>query len=146
MSSAKTTESNLWSWLKKGGKELRYRLHMNRIENAVSSGMPDVEGCLDGSQFWIELKCEPRPVRPTTKIKPRFQPKQVPWIKRRARAGGIAYVLLQVGSSCGARRYLIADEHLDTLEKIGFTEAALARISLSHPQALAAIVINTASF
>jgi len=98
------TEANLWKWLSKAKKHYKEDLHLNRLENLIGSGTPDVEGCLYGCQFWIELKCIPK--RTNSPLKIRFQPAQIPWMQRRQRAGGRVFVLLQVGAR-QASRYLL---------------------------------------
>jgi hypothetical protein len=123
-------ESDLWGWLNRPAKKYKGRLHLLRIENLVGSGVPDVEGCLNGNHFWIELKCAAEPKRADTKLKPRFQPRQIPWLKARDRAGGRAYVLLQVGSGHSATRYLLTPTWAEQLKNSGMTKEALAAASL----------------
>lgn len=142
---SKTRENRLWGWLKKGGASFKQRLHMGRVENAVGEGMADVNGCLQpGPDFWIELKTEARPVRTDTKIRPKFQPGQAPWHRRRRVAGGRAFVLLQVGSGNGARRYLLPGELVPSMAR-GMTEKRLEELSLITPVASAEEVIQTAA-
>ena len=149
--SSKVRESKLWSWLKLGGKDFKERLHMSRVENAVGSGMADVEGCLKdletrvGIQFWIELKCESRPTNPDTKIKPRFQPGQGPWHRRRRRSGGRTFVLLQVGAGGSARRYMLPGELIPSMQK-GMTEKRLEELSVITPVALHHEIIEAAAY
>lgn len=116
---------------------------MSRVENAVGSGMADVEGCLDSTQFWIELKCEPRPARRSTPIKPRFEPSQEPWHRRRRLSGGRTFVLLQVGSGAAARRYLLFGKLIPELEK-GMTEQRLEALSVISPSASSREVVEAA--
>lgn len=151
MSNAKTRETDLWDWMKKLKRVYKKRLHMSRVENAVGTGMSDVEGCLEdplsgiGIQFWIELKCEKRPARDTTTIKPRFQSTQEPWHRRRRDAGGRTFVLLQVGSASGARRYMLWGEMIPQMTK-GMTEVQLERLSVIPPTATAKQIIEVAAF
>jgi len=149
--SSKVRESKLWSWLKLGGKAFKEHLHMSRVENAVGSGMADVEGCMKhkdhgiGIQFWIELKCESRPARSDTKIKPRFQPGQGPWHRRRRGSGGRAFVLLQVGARSSARRYMLPGELIPSMQK-GMTEKRLEELSIIPPGALHQEIIEAAVY
>ena len=63
-------ESSLWTWLSGARKRLKSQLHMDRVENSVMKGMPDVEGhLLDAGQFWMELKASERPVSPETPVR-----------------------------------------------------------------------------
>ncbi len=104
-------ETGLWTWLSKARHELREALHMERVENSVMRGTPDVEGCLQGyGQFWMELKSSERPARRSTPVrfKVRDREAQVAWLERRCAAGGAAWLLLQVGSGAAQRRiYLV---------------------------------------
>lgn len=128
-----TRESNLWKWLVKDRREFKHRLHMTRIENSAGKSTPDVEGCLNGSQFWTELKCESLPRHPDTPIKPRFQPGQPEWLARRSNAGGLSWVLLQVGKGPSAQRFLIEGQHAAGLAH-GATIAQLQRMSVIDPK------------
>lgn len=109
MSNSKIDESNLWQWLVKDVKALRQRARITRIENAVDSGTPDVQGTLDGGSFWMELKAVARPALRDTCLLSRMnlKPEQISFLHKESQAGGLAWVLLQVGSAEDARRYLI---------------------------------------
>jgi hypothetical protein len=126
-------ETRLWGWLKNASPVLAERLHMTRIENRAGAGCADVEACMDGLQAWIELKTEPRPSSPSSRVKPRFEPTQWPWHRRRLMAGGSTYVLLQVGQGAAAARYLVPGPYLPELESPGMTEARLREVSLCYP-------------
>lgn len=118
---------------------------MDRVENSIMGGMPDVDGCINGLQFWIELKCAARPANPSTPIKPKFQPGQIPWIKRRINAGGTAHVLIQIGSGRDARRYLIPGHIAIYKLDDGMTEADMQAFSRCHGEDSAGDIIRTAA-
>lgn len=65
------------------------------VENSVHPGTPDVN-YVDG---WIELKAVAAwPVRPETPLRiDHFTNVQRIWLRRRAKSGGAAHVLLRVG-------------------------------------------------
>ena len=48
-------EVRLWEWLRDGLRGTD-GLHMRRVENLVSEGDPDVDGCWHGRYFELELK------------------------------------------------------------------------------------------
>ncbi len=124
----KTAEKSLWKWLRKAQAELGDKLDMERVENGVVRGTPDVDGCLggllSGSHFKIELKTADRPARRTTPVRFRFQVGQSEWLARRWEVGGRAWLLVQVGSGGNARRFLIAGYEAHRVEA-GMTEEAL---------------------
>ena len=111
----KTSEASMWASLSKLRKIYREDLHITRIENSVESGPPDVEGCFKSIQFWLELKSVSKPKREDTLIKPRFEENQIPWMRRRKKAGGRVFIFLQVGRL----RYLIPafNDSLKALER-----------------------------
>lgn len=117
----------------------RHVVDMQRLENAVAAGHPDVEGCIDGQQIWIELKSELRPAKTATKIHPKTRESQSIWHRARAAAGSRHHwVLLQVGESRKARLYLIAGDQYDEIEA---TEAELELLSMVSPTASPADVL-----
>lgn len=137
-----TRESSLWSWLKKARVTLGPNaLHMERIENSIGAGTPDVEGYVsfpetfvltatiqlpNEGQFWLELKSEERPARTTTPIrfKLRDREKQIEWMKHRWWIGGNAFWLLQVGSGSERMLYLAPGSSGKKLKQ-GLTESEL---------------------
>ncbi len=143
--SPKTTEDVLWGWLNTVKAIFKRDLHMTRVENAVGPGWPDVEGMLTSNQFFIELKCSPRPAYDYTNIKVNYRPKQPPWHKRRLQAGARIFTLVQVGSGAEACRYLIGSEHLETV-KAGITEDRMAELSLCDGRATARQIVSTAAY
>lgn len=132
-------ESALWQRCKTGGKALTWQGHrvdLKRIENAVGVGHPDVEGCVDGGQVWIELKSCLRPARADTPIRPKKRPSQEIWHRDRSKAGcRINWILIQVGEDRDGILYLIpGNRYAD----ITVPEAELARMSALPVSATAA--------
>jgi penicillin-binding protein-related factor A (putative recombinase) len=85
--------------LRQAGRTLAgQRPDLMRVENATQSGTPDVNGCWQGVEFWVELKKVPRPRNARTPVRvPHFTPQQRAWLKTRTRHGGRAFVLIQIG-------------------------------------------------
>ena len=50
------TESKLWSWINQIQK-VEPTWHFFRIESSTINGIPDINACIEGKEFWIELKC-----------------------------------------------------------------------------------------
>lgn len=57
--------------------------HWQRLENSVGIGQPDVNCCWQSREFWLELKIG----------KPLIRPAQYAWGMRRAKQGGIAWIM-----------------------------------------------------
>lgn len=90
------TESTFWAGIRP--KLLPYG-DLERIENRVNIGTPDVNYCLLRVEGWIELKYKDEwPVREATPFRlPHFTIEQLLWQERRHRAGGRVCLLAQVG-------------------------------------------------
>jgi hypothetical protein len=78
----KKAESKLYQEIKK----LLPDVHFQRIETNVGLGVPDVNGCGDGVEFWLELKVSSNKQSSLSKY-------QKAWIIRRGRVGGRVFIL-----------------------------------------------------
>lgn len=108
------------------------RLDMRRVENLVGRGTPDVEGCWDGRQFWIELKGADRPGRRASPVRYDLTRPQVLWHRRRWACGGAVWLYLRVGRGVGIKRYLIPGCHSGLVEQC-VTEDQLAELTVLPP-------------
>ena len=72
------TESAIWQSIKKATSD---KVHWTRIEARVGSGIPDLNGCFDRGEFWIELK-----VCKTSRYQTKglWRPQQIAWQMKRA--------------------------------------------------------------
>lgn len=122
-------ESSLWKWLSKASLFYGPALHMNRIENKVMSGMPDVEGCLQEKQFWLELKCGDAPARETTKVNIRVEDSQVDFAKNRLNAGGACGFLVKIKKGNSYQVFLLHGACAEGLQK-GLTLEEIRALSL----------------
>lgn len=122
---ARARESGLWAWLRDGAPA---DCVLERIENSVSRGTPDVVGCAPSSLvFWCELKAVAR--RPSGDVWCELKPEQASFLRRWAVAGCKTFVLVQVGVGHTARRYLIrAADCLELLKPL--PEVLLAGLSI----------------
>lgn len=121
-------ERNLWNTMRTHMKPLGV---VERVENSAGAGTPDVTYCLAGVSGWVELKAlDDWPVRPATTISiPKLKKEQVEWLSRWHKAGGRAYMLLQV-----QRQYVLLDPMTtrDVYERTLVKEALLQRALLTH--------------
>lgn len=139
-------ESSLWQRCKRAGIQLLaggHLVHLGRIENSAGSGNPDVDGCIDATQVWIELKSCVRPARASTLIRPKLRDSQRDWHRDRSAAGcRTNWVLLQVGESGNSKLYLVAGRDYDQLIA---PEVELELISWCDPAASVAEVLVRAT-
>lgn len=71
-------------------RELPHRI--DRVENLIGDGMPDVTLTIDGQCLWIENK-----IRRRGRV--HVRPGQPDWHQRHAAAGGVSFVLVR-GKRC----------------------------------------------
>jgi len=108
-----------------------YGAFVQRIEDSIARGVPDIFAVLDGQAFWIEAKYRERwPARASTKVRVGLRPEQVIWLMDCWDAGGWCYVVLRVGRSetlwfRGADARRIAD---------GMTADRLRKIAIEAPE------------
>ena len=107
---------------------------LDRIENSVGDGQPDVNGCLSAEDVWIELKAPTEPKRADTPLlgcgsnHPLLQ-SQINWFARQAQAGGIAFVLIRTDK----RVLLIDGTKYGTSQAFNrYTVAQMIRVALYH--------------
>jgi hypothetical protein len=78
--------------------------HWQPIETwSTGQGVPDLNGCLDGIEFWIELKL-------TTAYAVSIRPHQIAWAERRLRAGGRVFLAVRRKADAGPRKGQAIDE------------------------------------
>jgi hypothetical protein len=75
-------ESKLWRVLRDGITDI----HWVRIESWSSPGVPDVNGCAEFGEFWIELKI-------IKNKRVNLSPHQIAWHITRSRHQGRSYIL-----------------------------------------------------
>ena len=77
----KKRESMLWQRIKKNITEP----HLIRVESNTINGIPDINGCWNSKEFWIELKSD--------KVGyPKLSKWQISWINKRIKHGGIVII------------------------------------------------------
>lgn len=96
-------------WLSGARRQMDLPVHIERVENSVGAGHPDVELCYMGVQNWIEQKVAKRPARKTTKLRfgSPLRDSQKEWAEKRIAAGGRVWYLIQVGAGHERQMYLI---------------------------------------
>lgn len=136
-----SNESRLWEFFRDGLKGVP-GLHMRRVENLVSSGDPDVDGCYGGRYFEIELKGCNRPKRLETPLDFEVRQSQVIWHRLRSKAGGNTWLYIRVGLGKDLCKYLVPGSHAQEFRDSMPTEAALAALSVIPARHTARDVLN----
>ena len=81
---------------------------IDRIENLVSCGMPDVNYCINGVEGWIEMKSAIERQRSTSKLlKHKLSQAQMNWFLKQRNAGGNAFILI-----CTEKRWMLMHGHV----------------------------------
>ena len=61
------------------------QIHFTRIESSTINGIPDLNGCINGNGFWMELKSD--------KVKyPKLSKWQISWINKHISYGGVVLI------------------------------------------------------
>jgi hypothetical protein len=92
-------EHDMWRTMRMGIMKQEPKADLQRIENLVRNGMPDVNGCIRGREFWCEnkwLRNWPRATANTNAIVklPKYRKEQRIWIQRRCERGGAENVFM----------------------------------------------------
>ena len=92
-------EAQFWKTLK---KNLPKNWFVNRIENRIGGGVPDVYICIDGYSIWLELK-----VTKTHRVS--VSPHQIAWHYSLSQSKGTSFYLVKALSS--SNLYLFDGAH-----------------------------------
>jgi hypothetical protein len=98
---------------------------MDRVENGVMAGMPDINLCAEGVEVWIEMKSPVEPKRSGTPLfgsNHRLSIDQENWFIRQCIAGGRAFVLISTD-----KRWILIDGRDITLINTSTTLFLLTR-------------------
>ena len=126
-------EKTLWLLLRKNLPQI----HFQRIETGMTgAGVPDVNGCGKGKEFWIELK----EIHSGNKLT--LRPMQISWLAKRASPGGQVFVMARKNNE-------IKLFHIDSLTGIkdlvkgGYSSNSLLTLTIPYDwEALATALLS----
>ena len=78
------------------------------IETTIGRGIPDLNGCIDGQEIWVEQKL-------TKGRRVTVTPEQVGWIERRLRHGGKVFIAVRRMVGKEDELYLVHGHHARAL-------------------------------
>jgi hypothetical protein len=114
------SEKNAYQSLRDGIRQPGDRIQ--RIENVRLEGMPDVNMCLWGAEFWIEIKSPNEPKKLTSKLfgsSHKLSQDQKNWFLIQRNAGGSAFIYIETN----LRRLLIHGLLADYVNEMSVEEA-----------------------
>jgi len=120
-------ESVDYKRLKKNWPEPRDRI--DRIENIVVFGMPDINMCISGVEVWVEQKSPKEPKRASTALfgsNHKLSIEQRNWFLRQKNAKGRGFILI-----CSDKRWMLIDGRFAD-DVNNFTVEELIEIALWH--------------
>jgi hypothetical protein len=94
---------------------------IDRIENVVGVGTPDINFCIEGVEGWIELKSPREPKRASTRLfgsNHKLSQDQMNWFLKQEKAGGNGFVLIATDK----RWMLIEGWYADDVNKMTLAE------------------------
>jgi len=109
-------EATSWSWLRDGvQKTLPAFSLLERVENGVVVGMPDVNYVIRGVEGWIELKAVPLPARDSTAVlgAEGLNIDQINWALKRVSVNGRVFTFI----SAAPYRWLVDGVHARTVNQ-----------------------------
>lgn len=128
---ARKQEQKLWDRMRSNLRK-EYALRLERFENAVGTGIPDVLSLYAGRVVWCELKAvEQAPVRAATKLLPTgkgLSVEQRNWHLEWQRHGGTSCILVSVGSSAP---FLLPGEYADEVNHLSLASMELRSAACS---------------
>jgi hypothetical protein len=87
-------ETDLWHSIRDG--TACFDVHWTRVEAWSLPGVPDLNGCMQGLDFWVELKVL---TTKSDKKYPKWRPHQIAWQSSRTSVGGVVWNLVHHLSS-----------------------------------------------
>jgi hypothetical protein len=100
---------------------------VDRLENLVVVGMPDVNVCVCGTELWIEIKAPKEPARAKTALfasNHKLSQDQINWMLRQRKANGNAYIFINTDK----RRLLLQAKHAESINNMTLAEIKDAAI------------------
>lgn len=129
-------EQRLWDRMRTA---LGPHVRLERVENVVTVGMPDVVSCVEGSVVWVELKAvEALPHRPNTPVlgSKGLSQEQKNWHLDWARWGGRSYVLVGVFPKL---LFFVSGTHADQINAMSHTQLLQHSLATSWQEILTVI-------
>lgn len=123
-------EKQVWEFIKKATSKSPNERWM-RCENITANGVPDINCCINGREFWIEVKCPKAHKKSNTPVfgsSHKISPTQFAWFRRQRAAGGNALLL-------------ISNENLTLLLDATKIKPALLSSSLDEIKAMEGLII-----
>jgi|TARA_E500000318_G_scaffold106694_1_gene114984 hypothetical protein len=127
-------ESELWIHLNQLQKT-KNNWHLMRIESNTINGIPDVNGCINGVDFWLELKSKEIKNCGLSKY-------QINWHTDRLAAGGKVFILLFAPSQKSLKILQINPKWVGDVLDPGIEELASAPFSKKNLEQLLLDVVN----
>lgn len=115
-------EQRLWDRFR---SNLGEKMLLNRIENAIGAGDPDVEALCNGVFSKIELKArETPPMRAETPLLGRdgLNPQQRNFLRRWTQYGGRGFILIGIGRGSTVRQFLLHGQLCDRVNEMTLVE------------------------
>lgn len=122
-------EQRLWDTMKRNAPP---EIWMERVENLVGDGMPDIWFAARGRHGWVELKAPTRPKRDTTRLlgNQGLRTSQLNWHRKAAVRDLPAWTLSRDSSG---ELYLVHCKHSQEINELTATELAAASVADNWP-------------
>ena len=119
-------EQKLWDVMKRKAPKTAW---LQRVENIVAEGMPDVHVSGPESECWVELKAVTLPKRASTRVlgSEGLRPSQINWHLKAGTKAITSYILIRDNEG---GLYLVSGRHAASINELALD--SLVNRSLSH--------------
>ncbi len=125
------SEKNAYQTFYKNVRQPKDRIE--RVENGLGVGAPDINFCMESREGWLELKSPVEPLRDSTPLfgsNHRVSQDQMNWFLRQRQAGGFAAFLIVTNK----RWLLVPSRYADDLNKMTMAQLLKAAVwTASNP-------------
>jgi len=121
-------EQKLWDAMKRENKKQLHVINLERVENMVADGTPDLYAKYYGSDCWIELKAVSMPKRKSTRVlgNKGLNPYQINWHLKHHIYGLRSFILIKAGKEL----FLLPNKYTERINEMDQLQLFLA--SLAH--------------
>lgn len=117
-------EQRLWDSMRRNNKKQLHKINLERVENVVTVGMPDIYVKYYSAECWVELKTCKLPKRETTRVlgDKGLTTEQINWHHKHNVYGLRSYILIKAGNEL----YLLPNKYAERINEMTNMELFLA--------------------
>jgi len=125
-------EQRLWDSMRRNNKKQLHTINLERVENVVTVGMPDIYVKYYSSECWVELKTCKLPKRETTRVlgDKGLSQDQINWHQKHNVYGLRSYILIKADK----KLFLLPNKYAERINDMTQIQLFLASQAMSWEQ------------